>query len=237
MLEQIDDNLWVAGQPLKFLGLNVGTRMTVVRLSHRELVVISPIEIDRATTEQLNALGDVKSIVAPNFFHHLFLSHFKNLYPQAKLYAPSGLKEKIPDLAIDFLLDNRSDYFGNELEYRRFEGVNTFLPSGVASLNEYVFYHRSSQTLIVTDTAFFVDESFSPVLQLVARVFGGYKQLRPSFLEKWGTSEKERVRRSAQILLGWDFKRAIVAHGSIVEEDAKRQFREGYEWLLGQSLG
>ena len=237
MLEQIDDNLWVAGQPLKFLGLNVGTRMTVVRLSNRELVVISPIEIDRATTEKLNALGDVKSIVAPNFFHYLFLEKVKALYPQAKLYAPSGLKEKIPDLAIDFPLKNRSDYFGNELEYRLFAGVNTFLPSGVAPLNEYVFYHGQSQTLILTDTAFFVDESFSPVLQLIARVFGGYKQLRPSFLEQLGTSEKERVRRSAQILLKWDFTRAIVAHGSIVEEDAKRQFREGYEWFLGQSLG
>jgi hypothetical protein len=37
-------------------------------------------------------------------------------------------------------------------------------------------------------------------------------------------------------VLNWDFKRVIMAHGSIVEIDAKRRFKEGYEWFLGKSL-
>ncbi len=40
MLRQVDDNLWVVEQPLKFLGLEIRTRTTVVRLSDNSLVLI-----------------------------------------------------------------------------------------------------------------------------------------------------------------------------------------------------
>lgn len=46
MLRQVSYNLWVAEQPLRFFGLEVGTRMTVVKLSNNFLVLISPIKID-----------------------------------------------------------------------------------------------------------------------------------------------------------------------------------------------
>ncbi|MDY6940098.1 MAG: DUF4336 domain-containing protein, partial [Cyanobacteriota bacterium] len=201
-----------------------------------ELAIISPIDIDRDVTQELDRLGTVKHIIAPNLFHYLFLETFKTLYPQAKIYAPSKLQAKIPNLSLDSPLENRSDYFSGELEYFLFAGVNTWLPSGKSPLNEYVFFHRESQTLILTDTAFYISKSFSPILQGIARVWGGYEQLRPSVLEKLATTEKVRVRRSAQTLLKWDFKRAIVAHGSIVERDAKWKFQEGYQWFLDELL-
>jgi hypothetical protein len=50
------------------------------------------------------------------------------------------------------------------------------------------------------------------------------------------TQEKEKVEQSVQKVLFWDFRRVIMAHGSLVETDAKRRFKEGYEWFLGKSL-
>ena len=47
MLKEVDTNIWVAEQKLKYLGLQVGTRMTIIRLNNGELVVISPIKIDK----------------------------------------------------------------------------------------------------------------------------------------------------------------------------------------------
>ncbi|BAZ14066.1 hypothetical protein NIES4071_59060 [Calothrix sp. NIES-4071] len=44
MLREIDNNLWVAEQPFKYWGLEVGARMTVIRLISGELIVISPIQ-------------------------------------------------------------------------------------------------------------------------------------------------------------------------------------------------
>ena len=49
-----------------------GTRMTVVRLSDGGLFLHSPIRLDGGLRAQLDALGEVRAIVAPNRFHHLF---------------------------------------------------------------------------------------------------------------------------------------------------------------------
>lgn len=232
MLKDIDENIWVAEHPFNYLGLNVGTRMTVIRFTNDDLAVISPIQADDGTIQQLNDLGCVRHIIAPNLFHHLFISDFKALYPDATLHASAELMAKRPEIAIDKVLDNDAQEFNGELVYQLFAGFQTFLPSGISPLNEYVFFHPSSQTLILTDTAFHFDESFPWTTQLVARIIGGYKQLRPSRIERFATQAKEQVRQSVQSILEWDFERVIVAHGSIVEHDAKQQFKEGYEWFL-----
>ena len=98
------------------------------------------------------------------------------------------------------------------------------------------FFHLESHTLVLTDTAFNFDESFPPLTQLAARVIGGYKNLSPSLLERFATKETDKVKQAVQKVLAWDFKRVIVAHGSIIENDGKQRFREGYEWFLGTSL-
>ncbi|MBE9045875.1 DUF4336 domain-containing protein [Pleurocapsales cyanobacterium LEGE 10410] len=104
MLRQIDRSLWVAQQPFKFLGLEVGTRMTVIKLSDNCLVLISPIEIDPETEKQLNALGTVRYLIAPNLFHYLYLDQCQQIYPQAQTIAPPGLIAKQPNLKKDKVL-------------------------------------------------------------------------------------------------------------------------------------
>jgi len=40
MLRELDRDIWVAEQPLRYFGLNVGTRMTIIRLSQGELGIL-----------------------------------------------------------------------------------------------------------------------------------------------------------------------------------------------------
>lgn len=236
MLREIDKNIWVAEQPLKYLGLNVGTRMTLIRLVSDELIVISPTQVDNDTINQINAIGEVSYIIAPNLYHYLFATSFKAIYPKAKLWAAPGLESKKSDLPIDKVISVDKRSFLNEVEYLLFDGFKVFDLKGSSLLNECVFFHQKSRTLILTDTAFHFDESFSLTTQLAARLIGSYKKLSPSLLEKFATQEKEKVKQSVQKVLAWDFERVIMAHGSIIESDAKRKFREGYEWFLGTSL-
>lgn len=236
MLRNIDKNIWVGEQPLRYFGLSVGTRMTVIRLRNGELIVISPIQADNTIIQQLNQLGDVSYIIAPNLYHSLFVSNFQAFYPKAKLFVAPGLERKRPELNIDKIIQNNLENFGNEIECLLFDGFRTFDLSGASLLNEYVFFHPESHTLVLTDTAFHFDDSFSQITQLAAKVMGGYKKLSPSILERFATSEKQRVKQSVQKVLTWDFRRVIMAHGSIVEHDAKRKFKEGYEWFLNSSL-
>ncbi|MGJ5628246.1 DUF4336 domain-containing protein [Nostoc sp. CALU 1950] len=236
MLKAIDTDLWVAEQPLKYFGLEVGTRMTVIRLTSGKLMVISPIGIDDATINELNQLGEVIYIVAPNLYHHLFVADFKLCYPRAKLWAVSGLERKRPDLQIDQIISDRTIHLIDGVEYLLVQGFNTLDTSGLSPLNECVFFHVKSRTLIVTDTVFHFDDQCSPSTRLVAKLLGGYNQLRPSLLEKFATQDKVKVKWSIQQLLTWDFERVIMAHGSIIEQNGKSQFKAGYEWFLETPL-
>ncbi len=232
MLKQIDCDLWVVERPFKFFGLEVGTRMTIVRLKTGDLITISPIKIDRETVEQIDNLGKVKYIIAPNLYHHLFIQDFRSIYPDAQLWATSSLTEKRPDLAIDIPITDKQNNLFDEIDYLLFDGFQTLLPNGYTPLNEYVFCHRASRTLILTDTAFHFDESFVPLTQLVAKLTGGYKILRPSPLEKIATQDKQSVKNAVDRVLLWDFDRVIVAHGSILETGGKQQFKAGYDWFF-----
>ena len=232
MLQQIDRNLWIAEQPLKFMGLPVGTRMTVIRLVDNSLLLISPIQITTEIEQQLDNLGTVKYLVAPNLFHYLYISHCQNIYPQALVLAPPGLKEKQPNLNIDLIFTQDDIQFDLQLEYTLFAGFQALIISQIKAVNEIVFYHPSTKTLIITDSAFNFDRSFPFITRFAARVIGSYQQLKPSWLEKIAVKNKQKVGRSIERILKWDFERVIMGHGKIVETNAKQQLAVGYKWLF-----
>jgi len=236
MLRQIDPDIWVAVQPLRYFGLGVGTRMTAIRLANRELAIISPIELDDATSRALDEIGTIRHIIAPNLHHYLFADNFKKHYPDATFWAAPGLDIKKPELAINRTIQGDADSLWNGLEYVLFDGFRTLGLSGFDSVNECVFFHRVSRTLILTDIAFHFDESYPAIVQLATKVLGGYKNLSPSLLEQIATTDKEKVKESVKKVLDWDFERVIMAHGSIIENNGKQQFKQGYERFLGCAL-
>ncbi|NEP62851.1 MAG: DUF4336 domain-containing protein [Symploca sp. SIO2G7] len=232
MLREIDQDIWVAEQPLRYFGLSVGSRMTVIRLSNDELVVISPIQASDSLIQKLSELGHVRHIIAPNLYHYLFAAEFKQRYSVAKFWAASGLDSKQPELAIDQIIEGDTRNLWPGLDCLPFSGFRTLSLSGFESLNEYVFFHRSSRTLILTDAAFNFDEEFPMATRLVTQVIGGYKSLSPSLLEKIATTDKAAVRQSVKQILTWNFERVIMAHGSIVAQGGKEKFKQGYGRFL-----
>lgn len=232
MLKEVDIDIWVAEQPFRYLGLSVGNRMTVIRLADRELAVISPIQSSDRLVSQLGELGVVKHIIAPNLYHYLFAATFKSIYPQATFWAAPGLTIKKPELPIDRTIRGDKGQLLPGLDFVLFNDLRVLGLAGIDSLNECVFFHSASRTLILTDTAFHFDESFPILTQFSARVLGGYKQLSLSILERLATTEKEQVRQSFEKVMLWDFERVIMAHGSIIEHDGKEKLKKGYESFL-----
>jgi len=233
-LRQIDLNLWVAEQTLKFWQLEVGTRMTIVRLKNGKLIVFSPIKINEKIIQKIDKIGKVNYIIIPNLYHHLFAAEFQAIYPQAEVWGIPGLELKRPDLKLDKILNKDDRSIWDEIEYLFFAGFKVI--GDFNDINEFVFLHKESKTLIITDTAFNFDETFPLKTRLISRAIGSYKILRPSWLEKIATKEKDKVKNSVQKILNWDFERVIMAHGTIVEKDCKEKFKRGYEWFLGTSL-
>ncbi len=233
-LVQLDPDIWTASQSLSFFGLEVGNRMTVIRLKSGALVIISPIKLKEDEYLELNKIGEVSHIIVPNLlFHDLYVTHFQKVYPKAKLWGVKGLAEKRPDLNINGLLD-KPGALEESLEYLPFEGLKTALPIWkVLEINETVFFHRSSKTLVLTDIAFNFDENNELQTQIVARFLGCYKRLRPSWVEKLVTQNKSAVRQSVSQVLKWDFHRVVPAHGSTIEMGGKAKFKTAFIWFLG----
>ncbi len=232
MLQQIENNLWVAEQPLKFMGLPVGTRMTVIRLVDNSLLLISPIKITSEIKQQLGNLGTVKYLIAPNLFHYLYLAECQQIYPHAEVYAPQGLGIKQPGLKINRTFIQDDIQFNSELEYTLFAGFQVLIATQIKTVNEIVFYHHSTKTLIITDSAFNFDDSYPWITQFAARIIDSYQSLKPSWLEKVAVKDKQLVKQSIDKILDWDFDRVIMGHGKIVETNAKQELASGYQWLI-----
>ena len=232
MLKEIDRNLWVAEQEQKFMGLSVGTRMTVIRLTDNSLLLISPITIPPGLKLQLDELGTVKYLIAPNLFHYLYLADCQKLYPNAEIIAPPGLASKQPDLKIDRVLTEDEIDFNYELEYQLFSGFQVLIFTQIKTINEIVFYHPATKTLIITDSAFNFDDSYPWITQFAARIIDSYQTLKPSWLEKIAVQDKQLAKSAIALILAWDFDRVIMAHGKIVDTNAKQQLAAGYEWLV-----
>ena len=218
------------------MGASLIAVLTIIRLLGNRIMLISPIKLESQTKQEINNLGTVTYIIAPNLFHYLYLQECKNIYPQAKLLAAPGLKTKQPSLKIEQVFFQDEIDFKSELKYILFTGFQVLSIPKAATLNEVVFFHRESKTLILTDTVFNFDRSFPWVSQLAAKVIGSYNTLRPSLLEKLVIKDKAKVKASVETILNWDFQRVIMAHGSIVENNAKQQLKVGYEWFLNTNL-
>ena len=111
-LEPLAQNVWSVAQAHAFMGLHVGTRMTVVKLSNGKLLLHSPIPINDILAQALAKIGDVAHIVCPNLFHHVFAADVKQRYPNALLHGPIKLQKKRADLRLIALLTQRHMQIG-----------------------------------------------------------------------------------------------------------------------------
>lgn len=224
-LQQVAENLWVAERPQSFYGLQVGTRMTVIRLRDGRLWLHSPVLLDAALRRELDALGPVSYAVAPNRVHHLYAGKLAESYPGVRLWVAPGLDRKRPDLAFEAVLgDVAPEGWRGEVEQVFFRGR--------PYENEVTFFHRASRTLILCDLAF----NFGPRAALSTRLFmkllRSYGHLGPSKLDPLLIRDRGAARESLQRILAWDFDRVIVAHGEILETGGHETLRRGYAWLL-----
>lgn len=224
-LQEWADGIWIAEAPLRFFGIPFGARMTVVRLDDGSLLLHSPIHISPGLRSELGLLGPVRHIVSPNKLHYRFLDAAIATYPDAKLYVPPGLVEKRPELSSGVpLTDEIPDSWAGVMEQLVVRGSN--------AMQEVVFFHHRSRTLIVADLC----ENFgrhSPLLtQMMAFVSRRYGRPRMSPDWKLTFQDHETRRASFTRLLKWDFDGVILAHGALLPSQAKLIFQREYAWTL-----
>jgi hypothetical protein len=145
MLESFGPSLYVADGPLvSFYGFPYPTRMALARLAGGSLWVWSPVALTEALQAEVEALGEVGDIVAPNRIHHLFLDEWAARWPKARLHAAPGLAHKRPELRFATELGDVADSaWAAEIDQVVFRGS--------FAMEEVVFFHRPSRTALFCD--------------------------------------------------------------------------------------
>jgi hypothetical protein len=224
-LRALAPDIWVAERPQRFYGLEVGTRMTVMRLADGSLLLHSPVVLDPGLRAELDALGPVRFVVAPNRVHHLYAGRVAESYPNARLWVGPGVERKRPDFVYVAVL-------GDEAPAEWRDQVDQIFFRGRPYENEVVFFHRASRTLILCDLAFNFGPRTALPTRFLMRLLRSYGRFGPSTLDPWLIRDRGAARASLERILAWDFDRVVVAHGEVLDRGGYDALRHGYRWLL-----
>ena len=129
------------------------TRMTVIRLSGGDLWLHSPIVFEASLAAELQRLGTVRHLISPNQWHYAHIGEWQKAFPEAVAWSSPGVRQRARARHIDVHF-NRDLEIAPPPEWRN-ELDQTVVPGGV--FKEFIFFHRASATLILTDTIMNMD--------------------------------------------------------------------------------
>jgi hypothetical protein len=186
-----------------------------------------------------------------------FLRDHNKHHGTVKLYVAPGLPHKTECQKAGLCLKkNETAILPNDEEWNEHTGRNDVLVAkyipGIPQLEEVVLWHKPSKTLLVADMAFHFQKPSTKKIDN----YGGssddsscwnatwpvtwYLQLadgyRPCCLTrtfKYLVKDVESCHRAMQeVVTEWDFDRLIVAHGKIIDTNAKAMLKQGTLSLL-----
>jgi len=227
MLQEFANAIYVADGPaVPFYGFPYPTRMAVIRLGDGALWVWSPVALTAELTEAVDALGPVRHIVSPNKIHHLFMTEWHERWPEARLYASPGLSRKRPDL--DFAAT-----VGDTPEPAWAEQIDQVIFHGSFALDEVVFFHKASRTLLVCDLIQRFPEHLITGWRGVLMRLDGLVGERGSTPREWRASFLHRApaRAARDEVLRWQPEKLLIAHGTCVHFGAAAIVKDALRWI------
>lgn len=177
--EVIQDQIWTFDQLQGFLYAVVPIRMTVIKLQQGGLLIYAPIAPTAECLQLVNELvaqhGEVKYIILPTasgLEHKVFVGPFARCFPQAQVYAAPSQWSFPFNLPLSWLgfpakrthilpQDWREAPFKDDFEYAILE-INL----GRGSFVEVAFFHKLTQSLLLTDTVVSIPEMPPAIVQL-----------------------------------------------------------------------
>jgi hypothetical protein len=221
-------DIWLNDGPtVSVAGFPFPTRMAIIRLADGGLVIWSPIQLTPDLRSAIDVLGPVQHIVPPNALHHLFVPEWKQAYPQAKLHAPPGLRDKRKDIAFDTNLTDAPvpEWSGT---------IDHVLMHGNRITTEAVFFHRQSGTVLFTDLLQQIPPHLLSGWRKFAanldRMTGAEPQVPMKF--RLATTNRRAARASLQQILSWPAEKVVMAHGTPIEHDAQVYLPRVFAWLV-----
>jgi len=223
LLTSFAPDIWEYNAPLTVIGIAMGHRMTVARLADGALWVHSPTRWTAELDAEIRALGEPRYFAAPSRMHDGFWRKWFIHHKGAQFAAAPGIAVEHAELPFTHELgDDRSCAPG--------DAFRACLMRGMPRVNEVVFLHVPSRTLIVADLLFNLNPpDFRS--RLLLRLNGALARPTPSRMFRMAIRDKAAMRASVDEVLTWDFDRIIVGHGDNIVSGGREALRTAFAFL------
>jgi len=222
MQNLVPDLLWTDFHPMRMAGLPVGRRMALARGANGQIVVFSPLPISEQHVSELRSLGEPAAFVIPSRFHENHFEGYFDRFPNSVFFAGKASLGDHPKWKLAELSHARPELTG-------FDVVKV---EGMPMVQEHVFFHRVTRTLIIADLLFNIPDMggwFAPILLKMAGMGG-----KPGPSRLWRALIKNPAEFASSLarIRDLDFDRIIPGHGGIIGADTKAVFDDAFSpWL------
>lgn len=236
-LKSVAENIWIADGPIIKMDIKIGmipfsTRMTVIKLNDGSIWVHSPIEATPNLLAEIDQLGPVKHLVSPNMIHYVYIPQWQTYYPKATAWASPGVNKRAASQNIDVSFDQD---LTDQAPFEWADDIEQLIFKGSSVIEEVVFFHKSSRTLILADLI----ENFEPkrtqsfwwrmIYKLAGIAHPDGKT--PLDLRLTFTGNQEIARKSYHQILAWQPEKIILAHGRWYKENGVAELKRAFRWL------
>ena len=218
-LVSVADNIITAEGEIHMPVGNIHRRMTIVRLGDGGLVVWSAVALSEDEMGSIERFGRPAFLIVPNPYHRTDAKGWKNRYPDMRVVAPEGAREKVAEVVA---VDATSATFDDP-------DVNLITVPGTKDQEAALeIINPNGVTLVLNDIVANIRDvhGFSGwMLKLMG--FAGDEPHVPITIRMMLIENKKAL---AAQLLRWaaipTLRRVIVSHGEIISEDPRGALRE-----------
>ncbi|HEX5282334.1 MAG TPA: DUF4336 domain-containing protein [Micropepsaceae bacterium] len=234
VLKPVADNLWIVDSgPFRVAGIiPVPVRMTVVRMRSGEMLLHSPTRWTGLLQRDIETLGPVRHLVAPNPFHWSFVRAWQSHCAGARVWAAEGTRNRIlvrlKGPRIDAELAHAPPReWADELDMEMIRG---------RVFRELALFHRASRTAILTDLVVNLDPEKLPYWRRSGVSAVGSlapKGRAPVYARIAYRMNLREAAPAARRVIAWNPARVIFSHGAWYQRDGAARLALSLAWLTG----
>ena len=230
----VGTELWVVdAEPIHPLGFPLPLRMSVIRLANGDLLLYSPTQHSPALQRELETLGPIRHLVAPNIAHWMYVRDWQRACPGAVTWGAPGLRKRAQVRAKGLRID--ADLGAIAPPPWRDEVDQVLVRSG--PFTEVDLFHRASRTLLVADLVVNIErDGMAPLPRAAAEVAGilAPDGMAPIHLRMLLKLNGRAVGEAGERLIALKPQRVVMCHGHAHEHDATDKLGRALDWFVGR---
>ena len=204
---------------LKMPLMSLPVRSTVIKLTQGN-VLLSP--GSKLSIEQLKSVDNISDLVAPSLLHCGGIELAATTFQNTKIWAPPNGMKKKPKIKWSAEISADSWPYQEEL---------TSIPiQGMPEINEVVFFHKKSKTMIVCDLCFNLLNAQGISSWIILNIFGTYRKFGISRLYLNYVKNHLAFEASLRQLFSYDFDNLVLGHGENLIGNAKNVLRNAFAY-------